>query len=85
MIPIIAAGWSSLVARKAHNLEVPGSNPGPATKIEGVSTTPFLFATFKDERGNLTSAPVDGRSLPRKISRRRSSNRLERSKSGPTG
>ena len=27
-----AAGWSSLVARKAHNLEVPGSNPGPATK-----------------------------------------------------
>ncbi len=28
----IAAGWSSLVARKAHNLEVPGSNPGPATK-----------------------------------------------------
>ena len=27
------AGWSSLVARKAHNLEGGGSNPSPATKI----------------------------------------------------
>jgi hypothetical protein len=26
------AGWSSLVARKAHNLEVVGSNPSPATQ-----------------------------------------------------
>ena len=26
------AGWSSLVAREAHNLEVAGSNPVPATK-----------------------------------------------------
>ena len=25
------AGWSSLVAREAHNLEVGGSNPPPAT------------------------------------------------------
>ena len=25
------AGWSSLVARQAHNLEVGGSNPPPAT------------------------------------------------------
>src|SRR5690606_37278965 len=25
------AGWSSSVARRAHNPEVPGSNPGPAT------------------------------------------------------
>ncbi len=25
------AGWSSLVAREAHNLEVAGSNPAPAT------------------------------------------------------
>ena len=30
--PITAAGWSSPVARQAHNLKVPGSNPGPATK-----------------------------------------------------
>ncbi len=25
-------GIEQLAARKAHNLEVPGSNPGPATK-----------------------------------------------------
>ena len=29
------AGWSSLVARKAHNLEVVGSNPAPATILDG--------------------------------------------------
>ncbi len=28
-----AAGWSSLVARQAHNLKVVGSNPTPATKL----------------------------------------------------
>ena len=27
----MAAGWSSLVARLAHNQEVVGSNPAPAT------------------------------------------------------
>ncbi len=27
------AGWSSLVAREAHNLEVVGSNPAPATYL----------------------------------------------------
>ncbi len=26
------AGWSSLVARRAHNPKVAGSNPAPATK-----------------------------------------------------
>src|SRR5262245_11184659 len=30
---VLTAGWSSPVARQAHNLKVPGSNPGPATKI----------------------------------------------------
>ena len=28
---IFNAGWSSLVARQAHNLKVGGSNPSPAT------------------------------------------------------
>jgi hypothetical protein len=28
------AGWSSPVARKAHNLEVGGSNPSPATNFK---------------------------------------------------
>ncbi len=27
------AGWSSLVARRAHNPKVVGSNPAPATRI----------------------------------------------------
>ena len=29
---IYIAGWSSLVARRAHNPEAVGSNPAPATK-----------------------------------------------------
>ena len=29
---LFIAGWSSLVARQAHNLKVVGSNPTPATK-----------------------------------------------------
>ena len=28
------AGWSSPVARQAHNLKVAGSNPAPATNLE---------------------------------------------------
>src|SRR6202011_4349044 len=31
--PVFDAGWSSPVARQAHNLKVIGSNPIPATKI----------------------------------------------------
>jgi hypothetical protein len=31
---IIIAGWSSLVARRAHNPKVAGSNPVPATNLE---------------------------------------------------
>jgi hypothetical protein len=30
----IPAGWSSPVARQAHNLKAAGSNPAPATKIK---------------------------------------------------
>jgi hypothetical protein len=29
----VIAGWSSLVARQAHNLKVVGSNPTPATNL----------------------------------------------------
>ena len=34
------AGWSSPVAREAHNLEVAGSNPVPATCFSGSETPP---------------------------------------------
>ena len=30
---IIIAGWSSLVARRAHNPKVAGSNPAPAIEL----------------------------------------------------
>ena len=33
MFSIIVAGWSSPVARQAHNLKVVGSNPTPATNF----------------------------------------------------
>jgi hypothetical protein len=33
----LAAGWSSPVARQAHNLKVVGSNPTPATKTSPVT------------------------------------------------
>jgi hypothetical protein len=41
----INAGWSSLVARRAHNPKVGGSNPPPATKIKGLReiASPFLL------------------------------------------
>jgi hypothetical protein len=41
MRPLLIAGWSSLVARQAHNLKVAGSNPAPATKLK--SLIPRIF------------------------------------------
>ncbi len=38
IITLSDAGWSSLVARRAHNPKVVGSNPAPATKFK----TPFM-------------------------------------------
>ena len=43
------AGWSSPVARQAHNLKVVGSNPAPATSWKGLemlgfSNFPSLFS-----------------------------------------
>ncbi len=47
------AGWSSLVARRAHNPKVVGSNPAPATNISWmykVSST-RLKIKYKYRRG----------------------------------
>ena len=38
------AGWSSSVARRAHNPKVIGSNPVPATKFESRVDSEFLLA-----------------------------------------
>jgi hypothetical protein len=37
-----AAGWSSLVARRAHNPKVAGSNPAPATPERPCFAGPFV-------------------------------------------
>ena len=39
------AGWSSPVARQAHNLKVAGSNPAPATK-EGPGFPGLFLCAF---------------------------------------
>ena len=41
------AGWSSPVARQAHNLKAAGSNPAPATKIMPASSGPFFYQKSK--------------------------------------
>jgi hypothetical protein len=50
------AGWSSPVARQAHNLKVTGSNPVPATKIADISA-------FIESRpsGRLSGFPAEQR------------------------
>jgi hypothetical protein len=39
------AGWSSLVARQAHNLKAVGSNPTPATTLKYLIPRVFHFRT----------------------------------------
>ena len=34
IVGLKGAGWSSLVARRAHNPKVVGSNPAPATTVK---------------------------------------------------
>ena len=45
-----AAGWSSLVARKAHNLEAVGSNPSPATFKEDLGKNETMLSKQTTER-----------------------------------
>ena len=40
---VSVAGWSSLVARWAHNPKVGGSNPPPATKFASIPSIQFFF------------------------------------------
>ena len=43
MLYYSVAGWSSLVARQAHNLKVAGSNPAPAPKLKSNPKKRKLF------------------------------------------
>src|SRR6516165_9171684 len=49
-----AAGWSSPVARQAHNLKVVGSNPTPATNLPS-----DLKALFRETLSPLPRVPTD--------------------------
>ena len=44
----LVAGWSSLVARRAHNPKVTGSNPVPATK-KNKSELKYLEAFIRND------------------------------------
>ena len=52
-----SAGWSSLVARRAHNPEVVGSNPAPATKIKAGPSGRLLFCCGADAEPTLVHSP----------------------------
>ena len=58
----IDAGWSSLVARWAHNPKVVSSNLAPATKIERVwepkASKPFLILASIYSNLSKASCPV---------------------------
>ena len=48
------AGWSSLVARRAHNPKAVGSNPAPATKFKASNNSMlFSFRFFHSSQGLL--------------------------------
>ena len=49
-LSFLAAGWSSLVARRAHNPKVAGSNPAPATWKRRRNGGAFHVARRFDER-----------------------------------
>ncbi len=55
------AGWSSLVARRAHNPKVVGSNPAPATNFRWLEYFQVINATLAQlvER-NLAKVEVIG-------------------------
>ena len=42
------AGWSSSVARWAHNPEVVGSNPAPATRLKEVKISQKITHLLRD-------------------------------------
>ena len=44
------AGWSSLVARQAHNLKVAGSNPAPATNPSPMAAIYRVYVLQNPER-----------------------------------
>ncbi len=55
------AGWSSPVARQAHNLKVAGSNPAPATNkqpAKSIVWRVFVFGCSLSFRSGITGVPT---------------------------
>ena len=61
------AGWSSPVARQAHNLKVVGSNPTPATKSKTpqIWTPKITGVSLVDAIHSLSVGGPSGTALPR--------------------
>ena len=55
------AGWSSLVARQAHNLKAAGSNPAPATNFPAV----YRVHVLRNSRGQFYVGLTDN--IPRRL------------------
>ncbi len=55
--PDVGAGWSSPVARQAHNLKVAGSNPAPATNTKARFRAGFFFALRRCDLGRAFAEP----------------------------
>src|SRR3981189_3136496 len=61
------AGWSSPVARQAHNLKAAGSNPAPATNDPCITPAPEkggVFAVLRPETLDLLHDAERGNSMP---------------------
>ena len=73
------AGWSSPVARQAHNLKAAGSNPAPATKIMPASSGPFFYQKSEIRNQKQTKAPTKQSAPKRNVhpSSMRSQNRQQ--------
>ena len=57
IVGLKGAGWSSLVARRAHNPKVVGSNPAPATNFKTVVFSEVTFrGRFLKDRRTMTLA-----------------------------
>ena len=64
------AGWSSLVARRAHNPKVVGSNPAPATtKRSEISQNAFLLSVSDTKKGLLHIVLAESAAAPLTVSK----------------
>src|ERR687897_2202496 len=61
------AGWSSLVARRAHNPKVAGSNPAPATTKEAPRDRGLLLASALGEQDARGGGELDHGSQVRDV------------------